>query len=282
MPELITHCLVGEKIIAKMDNEDIKNLLSQYKHEFILGAQGGDLFFFYHYGVLQNKEDVPDFGERLHNEHIEAFFEHGINYIKSHPSDALLAYFLGYLSHYAADKQVHPFVYKKSDHSTTAHHNIEFMLGKQYLQDTTGEDALNFDMDDPFDFELSNDIMDFYIDIADKLYDQKLTKAQIKESKKDFRDFKVKTQHPNAHYKILAAIAKPMVKFDPMALTYKKKNDWQYFTETEYADFVSSICKSIKYAFSVIKAAYGYVKAGTPLKDFLKLFDGTDFNGVKH
>ncbi len=281
MPELITHCLVSDKVSAKIADKDIKALLDKYPKEFTLGAQGGDLFFFYHYGIFQNKESVPDFGERLHKEHIEDFFKLGADYIKAHPSEPLLSYFLGYLSHYAADKNVHPFVYEKSEHITTEHHHIEFMLGKQFLKDTTGEDAYDFDMNAPFDFELSDDIMDFYIHLAATLYHQNLSKAQIKEAKKDFRDFKVKTQRPTAQYRLMSVIAKPMVKFDPMALTYKAENNWEYFSEQEYADFVKDICVAIEYSMTLIKSAYGYIIKDKPLQSYLKNFDGTDFNGEK-
>jgi len=282
MPELITHCLISDKVSAKMTDKNIKALLDRYPKEFTLGAQGGDLFFFYHYGILKNKESIPDFGERLHKENIDQFFKLGAEYIKEHKSEPLLSYFLGYLSHYAADKNVHPFVYQKSEHSTTQHHNIEFMLGKQFLKDTTGEDAYDFDMKAPFDFELSDDISDFYIYLAATLYDQKLDKDQIKQAKKDFRDFKVRTQRPTAQYKLMSMVAKPVVKFDPMALTYKQENNWEFFSEVEYADFVRDVCEAIKYSDVLIKSAYGYIEKNKSIKSYLKHFDGTDFTGEKH
>jgi len=282
MPELITHCLISDKISAKIQDKDIKSLIDQCPKEFTLGAQGGDLFFFYNYGLFKNKESVPEFGERLHVENVEAFFKLGAEYIKAHPSDPLLSYFLGYLSHYAADRNVHPFVYKKSDYSTTEHHHIEFMLGKQFLMDTTGEDALNFDMNAPFDFELSDDICDFYIHLADTLYHQSLNRKQINQAKQDFRDFKVQTQHPTTEYKVLSVFAKPIVKFDPMALTYKAENNWEYFSEKEYADFVRDVCKAIDYSSKLIISAYDFIIKDKPIEAYLKNFDGTDFTGKKH
>jgi len=282
MPELITHCLVGEKIIEKMDDKKIKSLLEGYRKEFLLGCQGGDLFFFYNYGLFKNKKHIPEFGDRLHVEKVEEFFEEGIKYLKENSSETLFSYFLGYLCHYAADKQIHPFVYKKSHDVSTMHHNIEFMLGKQYLLDTKGEDALNYDMEAPFDFTLSEDISDFYIHIAKKLYSQELSRDIIVKAKKDFCEFKVKTQHPDIQYKLLAKLAKPIVHFDPMALVYKDKNDWQYFTEEEYANFVSDILSAIDYSIKVIKTAYDVVMKNKNLKKYMSFFDGTDFCGNKH
>ena len=281
MPELITHYLVGQSIIAKTGDKDIKQLLESNKKEFLLGCQGGDLFFFYNYGLFKDRKQVPKFGDRLHVEKVEEFFEEGLKYIKAHYSDSLFAYFLGYLSHYATDKEVHPFVYEKSQNTTTMHHNIEFMLGKQYLMDTRGLSPYEFDMDAPFDFTLSDDIIDFYIVMAKKLYNQELTKHMIKKSKKDFRDFKVRTQQPSVQYKLLAKLAKPVVKFDPMALVYKEENNWTYFNQKEYADFVSNIIKAIKYSEKVIKAADSFVNKDKDIKKYLNCFDGTDFCGRK-
>ncbi len=282
MPELITHCLISDKVSAKIEDKDIRALISRFPKEFMLGAQGGDLFFFYHYGLLKKKESVPEFGERLHVEKVDAFFKAGAEYIKAHPSEPLLSYFLGYLCHYAADRNVHPFVYKKSNNTTTEHHHIEFMLGKQFLTDTTGESALDFDMSAPFDFELSDDISDFYIDLADRLYNQTLTREQIRQTKQDFRDFKVETQHPSAQYKLISFFAQPVVKFDPMALTYKPENKWEYFTEGEYADFVRDVCTAIDYSDVLITGAYGFIMKGKPISGFTKHLDGTDFTGKKH
>jgi hypothetical protein len=282
MPELITHCLVGEKVIEKIDDKKISTLLKKNKHEFILGCQGGDLFFFYNYGLFKDKKSVPDFGDRLHVEKVEEFFSKGIEYVKQNYSDGLLAYFLGYLCHYGADKEIHPFVYKKSNKVSTMHHNIEFMLGKQYLMDTTGKQALDYDMEEIFDFKLSDDISDLYIYMAKELYGEKLTKEKIVKSKQDFRDFKVKTQHPDFQYKLMSKIAKPIMHFDPMALVYKDKNDWQYFSEQEYADFVSKVLCSIEYSNIVIKDAYAYIKDKSKLNKFMDDFDGTDFCGNKN
>ena len=109
-----------------------------------------------------------------------------------------------------------------------------------------------------------------------------LTKDQIKQAKKDFRDFKVKTQRPTPQYKLMSLIAKPMVKFDPMALTYKEENNWEYFSEQEYADFVRDVCEAINYSLTLINSAYGYVMKDKPIETYLGHFDGTDFNGEKH
>ena len=281
MPELITHYLVGEQIVSKIKDKQIKEVLETNKNEFLLGCQGGDLFFFYNYGLFKDKKSIPSFGDRLHVEKVEEFFEEGLKYIKSHPSNALFAYFAGYLCHYAADKEVHPFVYKKSENTTTMHHNIEFMLGRQYLKDTQGVEAKNFDMDAPFNFTLSDDILDFYITIAKSLYNQALSKNDIKKAKEDFHKFKVITQHPNAYYKVLSKLAKHVVKFDPMALVYKDKNDWEYFTQVEYADFVANIVNAIKTSIEMIDSAYGFAIKDKSIKKYLTFFDGTDFCGRK-
>ena len=281
MPELIIHSLIGEKTIRKIEDEEIKSLLKEYKQEFLLGCQGGDLFFFYNYGILKDKKSIPKFGDRLHVEHIEEFFKESIEYIKAHDDDKLMAYFLGYLCHYAADKQIHPFVYKKSDHNSTMHHNIEFMMSKQFLTDTTGAKAKDFNMNEIFDFDMAESILDFYIHIAKDLYKQTLTKELIKKAKRDFYDFKMRAKNPNFGYVVNAKLAKLVLKFDPMALVYKDENNWEYFTQKEYAEFVSNVLEAIVYSEKVMTCAYNYVKGDMPEAEYLCCFDGTDFCGNK-
>ena len=281
MPELITHSLIGEKLVEKIENKDINSLLSKYKKEFMLGCQGGDLFFFYNYGALKDKKSVPRFGDRLHVEHVGDFFSESIKYIKDNGDDTLLAYFLGYLCHYAADKQIHPFVYKKSNHNSTMHHKIEFMMSKQYLTDTTGKDANEFDLEEIFNFTMSESILDYYVYIAKNLYKQEISKEMIRKSKKDFLEFKLKARNPGFQYKLSAQLAKLVLKFDPMALVYKDENNWEYFSQKEYAQFVYNVLLSLSYSEKVVGCAYNYIKGNGDEGAFLSCFDGTDFHGLK-
>jgi hypothetical protein len=282
MPELITHCLVGEKVFEKLKDEKIKTLLENNKKEYLMGCQGGDLFFFYNYGVLKNKKSVPAFGTKLHVDHIDDFFKESIEYIKANPDDTLIAYFLGYICHYAADKQIHPFIYEKSHHDATKHHQIEFIMGKQFLVDTKGLSVKDYDMYDVFDFTLSDAILNFYIYIAKKLYQHELTKDLIKKCKQDFCDFKMRTKKPNFQYLLTSKLAKIVLKFDPMALIYKDENNWEYFTEAEYADFVADVLKTLTYSETALKKAFGYVMDdGVLQQEYLNCFDGTDFHGEK-
>ena len=96
MPDYFTHITGAELIFEKLDAEQRK-IISRDKTLYLLGAQGGDIFFFYGLDYRHNA------GRMLHRMDAKELFE---KLLKGNR-----AYCAGWATHYALDCTIHPFVY---------------------------------------------------------------------------------------------------------------------------------------------------------------------------
>ena len=83
-----------------------------------LGAQGPDPFFFYGHAPFHSRKDtkaINTFGSFLHNHALPLTLGKLLNAFHAQPNEeAVAAYILGALTHYALDSTVHPYVFYRS------------------------------------------------------------------------------------------------------------------------------------------------------------------------
>ena len=116
MPDYFSHGVCAEVIYEKLQSKyksRIKN-----KTLYLLGAQGGDLFFAYNI-----KPTKSNLGRSLHRTEAVALFE---RLITANPS-----YVAGFATHYALDSTLHPkiYAYEKTRRSPLTHVKFENDLG---------------------------------------------------------------------------------------------------------------------------------------------------------
>lgn len=117
MPDVITHALGATEAIKRIE-DPIASLVQKNLNVYRLGAQGPDFFFYYHVLPGQDAKRSNEYGSRLHREHSFAFLLTLLDYAKiKHKSKdfpLLLSYSLGFITHYAFDLTMHPFIYAHS------------------------------------------------------------------------------------------------------------------------------------------------------------------------
>lgn len=112
MPALITHHLFGEHSSALLPAgviEDEEELLA-----FLLGNQGPDPFFFRFSGSPADVRASHQIAHRMHDSRMTAAFQalrDGVSHLPEYDMGVGRAFALGMLSHYALDREAHPFVY---------------------------------------------------------------------------------------------------------------------------------------------------------------------------
>lgn len=116
MPDYFSHLIIAEKIYERLDGAHRQMILSN--NLYLLGAQGGDVFFAYNY-----KFSKTNLGRALHNLEAKGLFE---KLIDGNPS-----YAAGYATHYALDCTLHPavYAYEGAHSSPFAHQKFESDLG---------------------------------------------------------------------------------------------------------------------------------------------------------
>ncbi len=115
MPAIYTHYLVSRGTLTKL-SDDVVETIRPHLSLYYYGCYGPDFCFFYK--CLRRKENLGSF---LHKQGGFAAFR----VLKAFSaSPALLAYALGYVTHYAADVCFHPVVYQKTS-SILTHTKLE-------------------------------------------------------------------------------------------------------------------------------------------------------------
>lgn len=95
MPDYFTHSILAEVIYERLSRETRKKITD--KSLYMLGAQGGDVFFMY------NLNRASNMGRRLHAIPAAEVF--------AKLSGANFSYVSGYATHYALDSTMHPTIY---------------------------------------------------------------------------------------------------------------------------------------------------------------------------
>lgn len=116
MPDYFTHTIAAEKIFERLAAEEKSKIKSRTL--YLLGAQGGDLFFAYHM-----KLSAENTGRILHKQDALSVFR---NLIFGN-----LSYAAGWATHYALDSSLHPTVYAYTDgrHKPFIHQTFEKDIG---------------------------------------------------------------------------------------------------------------------------------------------------------
>lgn len=114
MPDYFSHSICAEIIYEKLKSEERKSI---QKNLYLIGAQGGDIFFAY---KLKPKNNL---GRELHHKSAIEIFEK--------LTEGNLSYAAGFATHYALDYMLHPHVYEyeRSRRSPLAHNSFESDLG---------------------------------------------------------------------------------------------------------------------------------------------------------
>ncbi|MBR4470849.1 MAG: zinc dependent phospholipase C family protein [Erysipelotrichaceae bacterium] len=119
MPTTYAHWRFGCDCIETLP-EDLKNVIQKNRELFDLGVHGPDIFFY-----DLKRPELFDFGSKMHRQSGRTFFESAIRTYQSYDDrkDAMLAYMLGFLSHFVLDSQTHGYVNRKDKLSPSLSHN---------------------------------------------------------------------------------------------------------------------------------------------------------------
>ncbi|MEL7564419.1 MAG: zinc dependent phospholipase C family protein [Dehalobacterium sp.] len=117
MPSIITHYLCGTKTWDLLGEWPLKDIISQNRLVFNLGTQGPDILFYHRVWPWAKKEGINKIGEIMHQDQVNAFFSHAIEYIIKQDlkeRNMLTAYLSGYICHYALDFHTHAYIFYKT------------------------------------------------------------------------------------------------------------------------------------------------------------------------
>ncbi len=155
MPDFVTHHLFGSLVLNhKMLPNAVKSLCTRYPSAFCWGLQGPDPL--YYHRVLLGGSDLNTAAREMHHLYTAQLLEEWAKLVLSAPlacKEELLAYFFGFLCHYASDAALHPYVYHLQDafvasnptlSKSGAHAYIESAIDTVLYRSTTGKDVTEY------------------------------------------------------------------------------------------------------------------------------------------
>ena len=121
MPTTYAHWRFGCDCIRTLKPE-LQEIIKTHRSLFDIGVHGPDIFFY----DLKHQE-LPDYGSAMHHEPGRVFFRRCAQVYGEYSEDkeAMLAYMLGFLSHFALDSQCHCYVNTKQEVSGLSHNRVE-------------------------------------------------------------------------------------------------------------------------------------------------------------
>ncbi len=120
MPATYAHWRFGEDCFQIMP-EDIKKIVNDNRDIFNLGVHGPDIFF---YDLTHKK--ITSYGSKMHKLPAMDFFKNSKEVINNHEEkEQMLAYMLGFLSHFTLDSTCHSYVERKREFANISHNYVE-------------------------------------------------------------------------------------------------------------------------------------------------------------
>ena len=113
---------------------------------YTFGAQGPD--FFYYIGKFKplSKHHFGEVGNQMHELGVQDLFRDMLNYMIDNPSEALMAYVSGFISHYILDVHCHPLICSLGPDSAS-HKRVELDLEAFCIRDYWGYDKQRLDVE---------------------------------------------------------------------------------------------------------------------------------------
>ena len=119
MPTTYAHWRFGADCIETLP-ESLKTSVLKHRDLFDIGVHGPDIFFYH-----LRQPQIPEYGHHMHQESARAFFEPAVRTYQNFEEDkeAMMAFLLGYLSHFALDVQCHGYINRKDAVCRDLSHN---------------------------------------------------------------------------------------------------------------------------------------------------------------
>ncbi|MBU5483385.1 zinc dependent phospholipase C family protein [Clostridium sp. MSJ-11] len=153
MPGAWTHVLGASKVSSDIEDVKYKNIIKQNNKMYQYGAQGPDIFLYYCIFIPSKHNRVKKLGQRMHTDKTREFIMYFVDKAKETKTkedfECLLSYTLGFVTHYALDTTMHPFIYYFGGiyHPDTVgtrkydfyHRELENIIGMLELEDIRGK-----------------------------------------------------------------------------------------------------------------------------------------------
>ncbi len=276
MPAYLTHRAAGERVISKLGNGVIP-----HKMAYFLGCQGPDILFFRNYHPWLSSKNSLSLAIAMHSNNVRDEMTNALEFARQYEGtdkDELVSYIAGFITHYAIDKNAHPFVYDKAGKDTNAHHGIEFMWDSYSAKEQWDIDPQYFDAPSEIMYHtVGEGICAWYKNVANDVYQKVISFDVVREAQRHFAKAKKALANINLAGKLLIHLVSVTTGFDARRMLYPERRDESWFSHEEYKQMQEMIAKGVAESCDMIQFALEFV--GGQLKEMPSWFGDKDFAG---
>lgn len=277
MPAYLTHRAAGERVLDKLGSGVIP-----HKMAYFLGCQGPDILFFRNYQPWLSSKNSLSLAIAMHSDNVREEMANALEFAQKYDGsdkDEVISYIAGFITHYAIDKNAHPFVYGKAGKDTNAHHGIEFMWDSYSAKEQWDIDPQNFDAPSEIMYDdVGEGICAWYKNVANDVYQKVISLDVVREAQWHFAKAKKALGNINLAGKVLIHLVSATTGFDARRMLYPERRDETWFTQKEYKQMQEMIAKGVAESCDMIQFALDFV-GGQP-KEMPEWFGDKDFAGI--
>ena len=259
MPAYLTHKLSSISAYTAVQDQEIKKIITENMTEYLAGAQGGDFVYFNHFYFLPMDYKTKIYGWLVHRARPSEYLVKASQYIQTHYSDKLMAYFFGYLNHYCLDKYLHPHVYRDSK-NLSMHTYLEQALDVMYADNFFQIDATQIKRAEEL-LSLISDVDELYAfhkHMAAANYDgYRLPKRAYDRSYRWWARVMHLTDQPSKWRRFWLNIFNIFLSFDIVAFIYKSPEEVKNLYD--YKKYFAGIQKSNDESLSYMRLVLNFV-----------------------
>jgi hypothetical protein len=274
MPAYLTHRMAGEMVLEAVGVPD--------RRAFYLGCQGPDMLFFHNYQPWRRDKTLFALGVSMHAGRTRALLEHLIGFARDYAGadrDELVSYAAGFLTHYAVDKNAHPFVYRKTGEDDARHQALEYMWDSYTAVEHWGIEPSRYDIGPEIMYDVLGDgVCGWYSRAADELYGLHIGPQTVRQAQRQFAHAKQALGHVGPVRRFYLDLIGKVAGFDATSLLYPLKRDDSLFSAADYAGMKAAVDEGVRQAKEMLPAALRAMDGGlSPLPAW---FGDLDFAGA--
>jgi hypothetical protein len=258
MPAYLTHRAAGERVF-----ENVKKAVIPKEKAFFLGCQGPDILFFRNYQPWRNSKDSLPLGLAMHGQKTRELFEHALKFLQGYDKpdrDDLASYMAGFVTHYAVDKNAHPFVYGKAAGDSNIHHATESMWDSFTAKEQWGIEPQQFDVyGDVMSGGITDSVEDWYGAACKDVYGWELASNALKQAQLHLARARRALANIKLPHRALMRLIKIVSGYDLHAMLYPEQRDDSLFSREEYKSMQSMIAKGVEEAVGMISFMMEYI-----------------------
>lgn len=282
LPDFWSHHFAAKKADEKRRTTKPKHLVwsADFDNLYTFGAQGPD--FFYYIGKFNplSKHHYGDVGNQVHELDTRVLFQEMLDFMIKTPSEALMAYISGFISHYIMDVHCHPLICLLGP-DNTSHKRVELDLEAFCVHDywKISWHTLNVKAIKCNDNYLRQGYVELWQYLLPKCYHVSIKEVELlKGHVSMLRIQKLLVNDTLSHMPFLNVLTK-LFNYDLSALRYPDVNDEALKTLREYKTFQDQYSKGIEETSKALIALDSVLDGTITVEHFIKTFIKYDFLG---